>query len=148
VIHGTCTYVCMCTSLKEAANYIMLKFYLWHDFYNIVFKITQVINCLRLRLPSPHSNTLKILGLCLLNLVTLIFCWEFCVALNCSCQHICYATSDLHTWSSIKLSVIKFFSTCLVLYNVRTEYASTISLHAKYIIMVSRGHCTFLSFFL
>jgi len=34
----------------------------------------------------------------------------------------------------LKPPVIKFFSTCLVLYNGRTEYASTISLHEKYII--------------
>jgi len=43
---------------------------------------------------------------------------------------------------------IRFFSTCLVLYNVRTEYASTISLHEQYNIMVGTGHCTSLSFFI
>jgi hypothetical protein len=50
--HGTCSYIRM--YINAVANSVMLC--LWHDFYNIIFKIRQIIRSLRVNPPPPQRK--------------------------------------------------------------------------------------------
>ena len=40
VNHGTCSDICVYVS--AVANSVVLQSYLWHEFYNIIFKISEL----------------------------------------------------------------------------------------------------------
>jgi hypothetical protein len=48
-----CSYICL--YINAVAGSVML--YLQHDFYNIIFKIKQIIYSLRLSPPPPNKNS-------------------------------------------------------------------------------------------
>jgi hypothetical protein len=38
---GMCSYICI--RINAVENFVMLQLYLWHDVYNIIFKMKQII---------------------------------------------------------------------------------------------------------
>jgi hypothetical protein len=62
---GTCSYICM--YINAVVDSVML--YLWHDFYNIIFKIKQIIYSLRVSLPPPPNENFWLRTWCQIQVV-------------------------------------------------------------------------------
>jgi hypothetical protein len=76
--HGTCSHIC--TYINAVANTVMVQWYLWCDFYNVIFKLTHKFkNALGAPPPPPPVKTSE----CPLDSKWFIYWWSILQCCQC-----------------------------------------------------------------